>query len=305
MQFRPSSRDKWRLAAPLMPQGLGWQEHFLIDGRAPAPGQLFRSPAMAATLEAIAATHGEAFYRGELADAMVRHSNANGGAHARNDFERHTLDWVTPIGIDYRGVTVHEIPPNGQGIAALMALGMLTAFDIGALPPDSVASQHLQIEAMKLAFADAHRYVSDPSTMTVTPQALLDAGYLRERARLIDPTRAQIFGPGAPPRGGTVYICAADASGMIVSLIQSNYMGFGSGVVVPGHRHQPAESRRRIFARARPSERSRRRQAAVPHDHSGLHHARRRAARRVRRDGRPDPAAGPRADGRAAWSTTR
>jgi len=230
----PVVADKWRLAAPLMPQGLGWQDHFLIDGRAPAPGQLFRSPATATTLEAIAATHGEAFYRGVLADAMVRHSNANGGAHARNDFERHTLDWVTPIGIDYRGVTVHEIPPNGQGIAALMALGMLTAFDIGALPPDSVASQHLQIEAMKLAFADVHRYVSDPSTMTVTPDALLDTGYLRERARLIDPTRAQVFGPGVPPRGGTVYISAADASGMIVSLIQSNYMGFGSGVVVPG-----------------------------------------------------------------------
>ena len=230
----PVVADKWRLAAPLMPQGLGWQDHFLIDGRAPAPGQLFRSPATAATLESIAATHGEAFYRGALADAMVRHSKANGGAHALSDFEQHTLDWVTPIGIDYRGVTVHEIPPNGQGIAALMALGMLAAFEIGAMPADSVASQHLQIEAMKLAFADAHRYVGDPSAMTVTPEALLDAGYLRDRARLIDPARAQSFGPGAPPRGGTVYIAAADASGMIVSLIQSNYMGFGSGVVVPG-----------------------------------------------------------------------
>jgi gamma-glutamyltranspeptidase/glutathione hydrolase len=189
---------------------------------------------MAATLADIARTNGEAFYRGSLADAMVRHSNANGGTHVRGDFERHAVDWVAPIGVDYRGVTVHEIPPNGQGIAALMALGMLRSFDIASLPPDSVASQHLQIEAMKLAFADAHRYVGDPSTMSVTADALLDAGYLRERAKLIDPARAQEFGPGAPPRGGTVYICAADASGMIVSLIQSNYMGFGSGVVVPG-----------------------------------------------------------------------
>jgi gamma-glutamyltranspeptidase/glutathione hydrolase len=129
---------------------------------------------------------------------------------------------------------VHEIPPNGQGIAALMALGMLNVFDIASLPPDSVESQHLQIEAMKLAFADVHRYVGDPSTMTVSADALLDNGYLRERARLIDAKRAQSFGPGAPPRGGTVYITAADSSGMIVSLIQSNYMGFGSGVVVPG-----------------------------------------------------------------------
>src|SRR6478752_6751635 len=200
----PIVADKWRLAAPLMPQGLGWQEHFLIDGRAPLPGQRFASAAMAATLTEIAKTRGEAFYRGALADAMVRHSNANGGAHARGDFERHTLDWMTPIGVDYRDVTVHEIPPNGQGIAALMALGMLRSFDIASMPPDSVASQHLQIEAMKLAFADAQRYVSDPSTMTVTPAALLDDGYLRERAKLIDPSRAQTFGPGAPPRGGTV-----------------------------------------------------------------------------------------------------
>ena len=230
----PVIADKWRLAEPIMPKGLGWQDHFLIDGHVPAPGQRFASSAMAATLAQIAATRGEAFYRGALADAMVRHAQAHGAVHAHRDFERHSVDWVTPIAVDYRDVTVHEIPPNGQGIAALMALGMLQSFDIGAMPPDSVAAQHLQIEAMKLAFADAHRYVSDPATMTVSPQALLDGAYLRERARLIDPSRAQTFGPGAPPRGGTVYICAADASGMMVSLIQSNYMGFGSGVVVPG-----------------------------------------------------------------------
>jgi gamma-glutamyltranspeptidase/glutathione hydrolase len=230
----PVIADKWRLAEPIMPKGLGWQDHFLIDGHVPAPGERFASSAMAATLAQIGATRGEAFYRGELADAMVRHAQANGAVHAHRDFERHSVDWVTPIAVDYRDVTVHEIPPNGQGIAALMALGMLQSFDIGAMPPDSVAAQHLQIEAMKLAFADAHRYVSDPATMTVSPQALLDGAYLRERARLIDPSRAQTFGPGAPPRAGTVYMCAADASGMMVSLIQSNYMGFGSGVVVPG-----------------------------------------------------------------------
>ena len=230
----PVVAEKWRLAAPLMPQGLGWQEHFLLAGRTPAAGERFASPAMATTLERIAATRGEAFYRGALADAMVKHANDHGGVHARADFARHAADWLSPLSIDYRDVTVHEIPPNGQGIAALMALGMLQSFDIGALPADSVASQHLQIEAMKLAFADAHRYVSDAATMTVTPQALLDPAYLGERARLIDPGRAQSYGPGTPPRGGTVYVCAADQSGMMVSLIQSNYMGFGSGVVVPG-----------------------------------------------------------------------
>jgi gamma-glutamyltranspeptidase / glutathione hydrolase len=230
----PVVAEKWRLAEPLMPRGLGWRDHFLVAGHTPAAGERFASPAMARTLECIATTRGEAFYRGELADAMVKHAKAHGAAHAREDFERHGVDWVTPLTIDYRDVTVHEIPPNGQGIAALMALGMLETFDIAALPPDSVASQHLQIEAMKLAFADAHRYVSDATTMRVKPQALLDPGYLRERARLIDPARAQAFLAGEPPRGGTVYLCAADRSGMMVSLIQSNYMGFGSGVVVPG-----------------------------------------------------------------------
>ncbi len=107
---------------------------------------------------------------------------------------------------------MHEIPPNGQGIAALMALGILRAFDLPSLAPDSVASQHLQIEAMKLAFADAYRYVSDPRTMMLTPSELLDPDYLAARARLIDPKRAQDFGPGDPPRGGTVYLAAADAA---------------------------------------------------------------------------------------------
>ena len=230
----PVVAEKWRLAVPLMPKGLGWQEHFLIDGRAPGPGERFRSDAMAKTLTTIARTNGEAFYRGPLADAICAHAQACGSVHRRSDFERHAVDWVTPIAVDYRDVRVHEIPPNGQGIAALMALGMLESFDLASLAPDSVASLHLQIEAMKLAFADAYRHVGDPSTMRVAAEALLDRDYLRKRAALIDADRAQSFGAGSPPRGGTVYVTAADASGMMVSLIQSNYMGFGSGVVVPG-----------------------------------------------------------------------
>jgi gamma-glutamyltranspeptidase / glutathione hydrolase len=189
---------------------------------------------MAETLQQIAATRGETFYRGELAAAMAAHSRAHGGGHTEADFAAHTLDWVTPLAQDYRGITVHEIPPNGQGIAALIALGVLSSFDLASMPADSVDSQHLQIEAMKLGFADAHRYVADPRHMDVPPEALLDPAYLASRAKLIDPSRAQDFGPGAPPRGGTVYLCAADEDGMLVSLIQSNYMGFGSGVVVPG-----------------------------------------------------------------------
>ena len=130
---------------------------------------------------------------------------------------------------------MHEIPPNGQGIAALIALGILEQFDLASLPVDGVDSQHLQIEAMKLAFADIYRYVAEPSAMEVTPAQMLDDAYLASRAKLIDMKRAQDFGAGKPAKGGTIYLTAADESGMMVSFIQSNYMGFGSGMVVPGY----------------------------------------------------------------------
>jgi len=230
----PVIAEKWALATTVLPRDLGFGEHFMPLGRAPLPGETFASPAMAATLEKIAATQGNAFYRGELAEAMVADAKRHGAAHTLADFADHAVDWVTPLALDYAGATIHEIPPNGQGIAAQMALGMLRSFDLASMPVDSVAVQHLEIEAMKLAFADAYHYVADPRSMVATPAALLDPGYLAQRARLIDPRRAQHYGPGEPPKGGTVYLCAADASGMMVSLIQSNYMGFGSGVVVPG-----------------------------------------------------------------------
>jgi gamma-glutamyltranspeptidase/glutathione hydrolase len=141
---------------------------------------------------------------------------------------------VGTISQDYRGLTVHEIPPNGQGIVCLIALGILSNFDVADIPVDSADSLHLQIEAVKLAFADARRFVADPKAMDVKPAQLLDPDYLSSRSRLIDMKRAQDFGHGTPPRGGTVYLTAADAGGMMVSMIQSNFMGFGSGVVVPG-----------------------------------------------------------------------
>jgi gamma-glutamyltranspeptidase/glutathione hydrolase len=230
----PVVAEKWAAAVDALPHELGFAEHFMPQGRALRAGELFRCEPMARTLERIAATHGHAFYRGELAEAMVANAKANLALHAMEDFAAHTIDWVTPLALDYAGATVHEIPPNGQGIAALMALGILRAFDLASLPPDSIESQHLQIEAMKLAFADTYRYVSDPRTMECSPADLIDSDYLSRRAALIDRKRAQDFGPGEPPRGGTVYLCAADERGMIVSLIQSNYQGFGSSVVVPG-----------------------------------------------------------------------
>ena len=230
----PVVAEKWRLAVPMLPQDLGWGDHFLPRGRPPRPGERFASAAMASTLETIARTRGEAFYRGSLAASMAADSKEHGGGHTEADFAAHACDWVNTLAQDYREVAVHEIPPNGQGIAALIALGILSHFDLASMPPDSVDSQHLQIEAMKLGFADAHRHVGDPDHMKVPATSLLDPDYLASRAKLIDPARAQTFGPSSPPRGGTVYLTAADSAGMMVSLIQSNYMGFGSGVVVPG-----------------------------------------------------------------------
>jgi gamma-glutamyltranspeptidase/glutathione hydrolase len=163
----------------------------------------------------------------------VKHAQAHGGAVTLDDFAAYQPEWVQPIGQAYRGYTLHEIPPNGQGIAALIALGILSNFDLASLPADGVESQHLQIEAMKLAFADVYRYVAEPASMEVTPAQMLDAAYVKSRAALIDPKRAQDFGAGNPVKGGTIDLTAADESGMMVSFIQSNYMGFGSGVVVP------------------------------------------------------------------------
>jgi gamma-glutamyltranspeptidase/glutathione hydrolase len=230
----PVISAQWRRAAGVIPHDYGWAEHFLPHGRTPAAGELFRCPPMARTLASIAASGGESFYRGELAQAMADHARAHGALHDTADFARHASDWVTPLALDYRGTSVHQIPPNGQGIAALQALGILREFDLRDESPDSLAAQHLAIEAMKLAFADAYAHVADREHMRVTPEAMLDRGYLASRARLIDPTRAQDFGPGEPPAGGTVYMATGDADGTMVSLIQSNYMGFGSGVVVPG-----------------------------------------------------------------------
>ena len=150
------------------------------------------------------------------------------------DLAAHQCDWVEPVGQNYRGYTLHEIPPNGQGIGALISLGILENFDMAALPVDSADSLHVQIEAMKLGFADIYEYVSDPATMRVTPAQMLDRAYLASRAKLIDMKKAQDPKFGTPPTGGTVYLTAADASGMMVSYIQSNYAGFGSGVVVNG-----------------------------------------------------------------------
>jgi gamma-glutamyltranspeptidase / glutathione hydrolase len=230
----PTIARLWARQAPSLQDVPGFAEHFMPNGRAPKAGEKFVAPAHARTLERIAQTKGEAFYRGELAERMAAHSREHGGAMTLADLAAHRADWVEPLAQDYRGYTLHEIPPNGQGIAAQMALGILECFDLGAIPADSADSFHLQIEAVKLAFADISEYVSDADTMRVRNADLLDKEYLRGRARLIDMKKAQTPRYGVPAAAGTVYLTAADASGMMVSFIQSNFHGLGSGIVVDG-----------------------------------------------------------------------
>ena len=226
-------QQKWAAATPELQSMPGFAEGFLPWGRAPDVGELFQFKAAARGLRAIAQTKGEAFYGGEIAQAIERFSAQHGGTLTARDFAAYRPEWVTPIAQNYRGYTLHEIPPNGQGIAALIALGILEHFDVAGLPVDGVDSQHLQIEAMKLAFADVYRYVAEPSAMEVTPAQMLDPAYLASRAKLIQMNKAQDFGAGNPVKGGTIYLTAADENGMMVSFIQSNYMGFGSGCVEP------------------------------------------------------------------------
>ncbi len=229
----PTVARQWANQVERFQSQPGFAEAFMPGGRAPRAGETFRLPAQARTLREIAETRGESFYRGALAGRIAAASAAQGGVMTTADLAAHQPAWVEPVSQSYRGYDIHEIPPSGQGIAALMALGMLQHFDIASLAVDSTETLHLQIEAMKLAFADVYRYVADPRHMTVAPQHLLDPDYLAQQARRIDRSRAQDFGHGSPPKSGTVYLTAADAGGMMVSYIQSNYMGFGSGIVVP------------------------------------------------------------------------
>ncbi|MBA2676340.1 MAG: gamma-glutamyltransferase family protein [Ramlibacter sp.] len=229
----PVVQQKWAAATPELGSMPGFAQSFLPWGRAPRAGELFQFKAAARALRLVAQTKGEAYYRGEIAQAIARFAGEHGGAITAADLAAYKPEWVAPIAKNYRGHTLHEIPPNGQGIAALIAIGILDKFDVAGMPVDGADSQHLQIEAMKLAFADIYKYVAEPSAMEVTPEQMLDDAYLASRAKLIDMKRAQDFGAGNVAKGGTIYLTAADENGMMVSFIQSNYMGFGSGCVEP------------------------------------------------------------------------
>ncbi|MDO9403790.1 MAG: gamma-glutamyltransferase family protein [Polaromonas sp.] len=225
---------KWAKAIPDLKDQPGFAEAFMPRGRAPATGEMFSFPDAAQTLRTLARNGARSFYEGEIAEKIAAYATTCGAALHLEDLRAYQPEWVTPLAQGYRGHQLHEIPPNGQGIAALIALGILEHFDLAALPVDSVDYQHVQIEAMKLAFADVYRYVADPRSMEVTPQQMLDPAYLKARAGTIRMDRASQVEAGMPATGGTVYLTTADQDGCMVSFIQSNFMGFGSGVVVPG-----------------------------------------------------------------------
>ncbi len=230
----PITADRWRAAQDAFGGEEAFAATFLPGGRAPRAGERFRCPDQVATLRAIAESRGAAFYRGEIAERIVRDARDHGAALDTTDLAEHRSEWVDPIDTTYADLRVHEIPPNGQGLAALIALGTLAHVDLGSHPVDGADSVHVQIEAMKLALSDAADHVADASAMRVSVDELLDAKRLAARAASIRLDRASPPPDPVPTDHGTVYLTAADSGGMMVSFIQSNFWGFGSGVVVPG-----------------------------------------------------------------------
>jgi gamma-glutamyltranspeptidase/glutathione hydrolase len=225
----------WNVAAkkyPAMsePELQAWSRTFAPKGRAPGAGELFLSPDHARTLTRIAETNGEAFYKGEIAEKIVKFAKETGGFLTMEDLAAFAPEWVEPIGISYKGYDVWEIPPNGQGICALIALNILKGLELDERY--SAETCHNQLESIKLAFADVHKYVADQRFSTVPVKELLNEEYADRRRQLVT-GQAVDFRAGNPMPGGTVYLAAADGEGMMVSWIQSNYMGFGSGVVCP------------------------------------------------------------------------
>lgn len=209
-----------------------WFTTFAPKGRAPRPGEIWSSPYHARTLKSLAETKATSFYTGEIADEIDAFSKKHGGFITKEDLAANKPEWVDPVSVNYRGYDVWEIPPNGQGIIALQALNILKGYTFQE--KESLQTYHKQIEAMKLAFADGLTYITDPQKMNYTSEQLLSESYAAERRALIN-AYAQHYEPGDLARGGTIYLCTADGEGNMVSFIQSNYMGFGSGLVVPGH----------------------------------------------------------------------
>jgi len=225
----------WQEAADWIASDAESRRVFLPNGKAPVLGQIFQNGDVAKALTLVAQDGPNAFYKGEIASAILSTSQALGGTMAADDLAEFSPEWVNPISSRYRDWMVYELPPNGQGMAALEMLNIMETSPASADGPLSVAELHEKIEAMKLAYADLYRYNADPRFAKVPVGGLLSKDYARERARLIDPARANCdVQAGNPPMSDTTYLSVVDRDGNIVSLIQSNYEAFGSGITVRG-----------------------------------------------------------------------
>ncbi|MCU0489918.1 MAG: gamma-glutamyltransferase [Anaerolineales bacterium] len=232
----PLTAHSWQRGANNQLRASQGGSELTIGGRGPQPGEIFRNPGLARTLRAVAESGKTAFYYGEIAEAITRTIQQAGGCLSMEDLAAHTSTWHEPIGISYRGIHLWEIPPNGQGLGALLALNILEGFDLSSLPPLSVERLHLEIEAMRLAFADIRWYVADPDFHPAPLADLLSKDYATERRKLIRLDRATIDQQHGTPlaSSGTVYFSVVDSNGNACSFINSNYMGFGTGIVPSG-----------------------------------------------------------------------
>ena len=226
----------WRANADFLRGNEAATRTYLPDNKPPAVGQIFRNPDLARSLRLIAQGGRDAFYKGELAKAIVETSRRHGGTHAEKDFAEYSSEWVEPISTTYRGWTVYELPPNGQGLAALEMLNIMETFPLDKSGLNTAATLHTMIEAKKLAYADLVRYIGDPKFSTLPVKQLLSKDFAASRAKLIDPNKANCnVGPATSlPGSSTIYLSTVDRDGNMVSLIQSNFSDFGSGVVADG-----------------------------------------------------------------------
>ncbi|ODU41638.1 gamma-glutamyltransferase [uncultured Aquimonas sp.] len=227
----------WERSVPSLSQYPGFVEQFTLDGRAPRKGEMWKSPYLANTLETIARRGRDGFYKGEIAKTIADYVQAQGGFLSVEDLAEHRGEWVEPVSTNYRGYDVWELPPSGQGIAALQILNILEGYDLKSYGFGSFEHVHLFTEAKKLAFEDRARWYADPEFAPAPVAELISKGYAAERRALINPQRAARTVEAGNPRlneGDTIYLTTADSSGMMVSLIQSNYRGMGSGMTPPG-----------------------------------------------------------------------
>jgi gamma-glutamyltranspeptidase/glutathione hydrolase len=228
----------WDLSVPRLSKWPGFSEQFTIDGRAPRVGEMWKNPNLADTLQKLADGGRDAFYKGDIARTMDAYFKANGGFLSYEDMATHSGEWVEPVSTRYRGVDVWELPPNGQGIAALQMLNILEGYDFSKIAFGSAEHLHLLVEAKKLAFADRARWYADPAFQPAPVGRLVSKEYAEARRALVSPDKVlREVQPGTPQEleeGDTIYLTTADRNGMMVSLIQSNYRGMGSGMTPPG-----------------------------------------------------------------------